>query len=141
LVNQHNIHAAQQNTNQFKRQLLFWIIGIAIFNVLLLSLIIILIVFTPTLLRRCSKWKLNSTVKRRQRFMQKHNLIKKPSTIVVDGDIQLSQLSASHVDQQQISYPTLITTREHQKQLTLPHPQTEQVFRKSNISPAPPSIF
>lgn len=96
-MNQNNIHAAQQNANQFKRQLLFWNIGIVIFNLILLFFVIVVIVFIPSLLCRCSKWKLSSAVKRRQHFMQKHNLIVKPSTIAVDGDIQLSPLNASHV--------------------------------------------
>ncbi len=85
LATQHNSHAAQMNSNQFKRWLLFSLIGLSCFNLLILIVIILLIIFSPALLRRCAALKSRSKLQRRQRLMRKHNFVdpSPPSTIAL----------------------------------------------------------
>lgn len=78
LANQHNIHSAQQNSNLTKRHLLFWIVGLVLFNLLLLVFIVCVLFFKSSLHRCYSQHKFRSALKRRERFMLKHNLIEKP---------------------------------------------------------------
>lgn len=117
------------------------ITGIVLFNIILLIFIIALIIFTPSVHRRYSVWKLNSLTKRRERFMHKHNLILKPSLLPDDADRPRSPLCASRVDQQQLSPSALLHTLEPYQRVPLQYQTTEQTDRKSDISPARPSIF
>ena len=57
LANQHQGHAAQLNSNQFKRQLLFWLVGLSLFNLFLIIVVVLLIIFAPVLVQRCAAWR------------------------------------------------------------------------------------
>ncbi|CAF2035706.1 unnamed protein product [Rotaria magnacalcarata] len=75
MSSQHNIHAAQMNSNNLKRHLLGWIIGLSFCTNFLLFLIVILILFAPTLLRRYTTWDSKRKLTLRARFITKFNLV------------------------------------------------------------------
>ena len=88
LAAQHNTHAAQLNGTQYKRWLLFWLIGLSCFNILMLIFIILLIIYTPVLLRRCADSKSQSKLHRRQHLMRKHNLVEPPPLSTIESTPQ-----------------------------------------------------
>jgi len=105
MSNQNNSYAAQMNSNQFKRHLLFWLIGLSLFNLFMLFMVILLLIFAPTLLRHCANWKSKSKIRRRQQLMKKHDLVEQPPqhtthtplpTVPPSSDELLRQLEAQN---------------------------------------------
>ncbi|CAF5177215.1 unnamed protein product [Rotaria magnacalcarata] len=94
MSSQHNIHAAQMNSNNLKRHLFGWIIGLSSCTILLLFLIV-LILFAPTLLRRYTTWHSKRKLTRRARFITKFNLIERSAlpSVQPSYDDLLKQLS------------------------------------------------
>jgi hypothetical protein len=91
-----NTFATQQNNHFHKRRLLYWLIGLSIFNVFLLFLHGLFVFFASRLYGRWTRWKLNSRVQRRQHLMHKLNLIDPPvSSIKLPISDPLSSLSTT----------------------------------------------
>jgi hypothetical protein len=65
MPNQNNGHATQMNSNQLKRHLLLWLIGLSFFNISMLIVVLLLIIFAPALLQHCAVRKSKSHVQRR----------------------------------------------------------------------------
>ena len=145
----HNItFAAQMNSNQFKRQLLFWLIGLSFFNVFLLILVIMLIVLAPALLRRCAVWKSKSQLHEKQLIMKKHNLIEPPvsSSFRTHTGHPMPTLSLdidANVSLPPLSYVELAEQLETQNRLVLQLTSdlhTAQQLRKTTVSCILPKI-
>jgi hypothetical protein len=142
MTNQNNTHAAQMNSNQLKRQLLFWLIGLLFFNLLLLLVIILLIMFAPALLHRCAHWKSKTKLKQRQRLMEKHHLVVQPPLSALEQQQQQQQSSSivstvlqPHVSSIVPSYDELSGQLNTQNQLIIQLTrdlQGESALRKSN---------
>jgi hypothetical protein len=148
MATHNNTFAAQMNSNQFKRHLLFWLIGLSFFNVFLLLLVLLLIVFAPALLRRCAVWKSQSQVQQKQLFMKKHNLIEPPfsSTFSTHVGHPLPPTSTEidrNVSAPTLSYVELAEQLEAQQRLALQltHDlQAAQQLRNTNVSSLIPKI-
>ena len=123
-ANLHNNHAAQMNSNHFKRYLLFWLVSLSLVIVFLLLLLIILFFVAPTLLKCYTTWKSTSRLHRRQQFMKKHNLVEQSqlSTIELNSPqhrtntLPMSLPSTSFV---RSSYDDLVQQLDTQKQLVV----------------------
>ncbi|CAF3382335.1 unnamed protein product, partial [Rotaria socialis] len=74
---QHNIHAAQMNSNHLKRRLLGWVIGLSFCNIFLLCFIVILIFCAPTWIRSYTTWHSKMKLKRRARLINKFDLVER----------------------------------------------------------------
>ena len=74
---QHNIHAAQMNSNTLKHRLLGWIVGLSFGNIFLLCFIVILIFCAPTWIRRYTTWHSKLKLKRRARLINKFDLVER----------------------------------------------------------------
>ena len=74
-VQYNNTVITQNNSHVVKHRLLFWLIGLSFFNLFLLFLLGLLVFFSPTLLRRWTRWYSTSRLQRRQRIMKKFNLV------------------------------------------------------------------
>ncbi|CAF3300717.1 unnamed protein product [Rotaria socialis] len=74
---QHNIHAAQMNSNHLKRRLLGWVIGLSFCNIFLLCVIVILIFCAPTWIRSYTTWHSKMKLKRRARLVNKFDLVER----------------------------------------------------------------
>jgi hypothetical protein len=107
MANHNNTFAAQMNSNQIKRHLLAWLIGLSFFNVGLLLVVILLSVFAPALLRRCAVWKSKSQLHHKQLVMKKHNLIEPPSSSVLETHVGHSLPTISAGMDTSVSAPTL----------------------------------
>ena len=146
MANQNNSHAAQMNSNKLKRHLLFWLIGMSFFNVSLLFIVVLLIVFAPALLQRCAVWKSTSKLHRRQVLMKKHNLIEQPLCSTIDISPSRPLPDASHTSDLDLvlitpSYAELSQQLAAQTRLALHLTHTlppEHERRQSTAPSAPP---
>ena len=98
---QHNIHAAQMNSNNLKRRLLGWVIGLSFCNIFLLCFIVILIFCAPTWIRSYTTWHSKMKLKRRARLINKFDLVERSAlpSVQPSYDDLLKQL---HDQQQQL---------------------------------------
>ncbi|CAF2070571.1 unnamed protein product [Rotaria magnacalcarata] len=105
---QHNIHAAQMNSNNIKRRLLGWIIDFSCGNIFLLCVIVILIFCAPTLIRRSTTWRSELQLKRRACLLKKFDLVERSALPLVQPsyDDLLKQL---HDQKQQLEqFPRIL---------------------------------
>ena len=107
MATHNNTFAAQMNSNQLKRHLLAWLIGLSFVNVFLLLVVILLIVFASALLRRCAVWKSKSQLHHKQLIMKKHNLIESPSSSALGTQVGHSLPTISAGIHTSVSAPTL----------------------------------
>ena len=140
-ANLHNNHAAQMNSNHFKRYLLFWLVSLSLLIISLLFCLIILIFVAPALLKRYTTWKSNTRLHRRQQYMQKHKLVEQspPSTIELSSlQHRTVTLPASPTfsSSEQPSYNDLVQQLDTHKQLVVRLTQDLQVA-KSHCDTAP----
>lgn len=149
LMGTHNItFAAQMNSNQFKRHLLFWLIGLSFFNIFLLLLVILLIVLAPALLRRCAVWKSKSRLHAKQLIMKRHNLIEPPASSPISTPVGhlLPTVSIgidTNVSAPPLSYVELAEQLEAQQRLVLQLTSdlhAVQQLRKTTVSCIIPKI-
>jgi len=75
MANQNNTHAAQMNNHLVKQHLLVWLLGLSFFIIFMLVIVVLFIIFTPTLLRHCGQLRKKSKILRRQHLIKKHNLV------------------------------------------------------------------
>lgn len=92
-----NSHVAQMNINHDTRHLLLWLIGLSLFNILLLVFMVLLILFASALQQRYTNWKSISTLHRRQLLMRKHNLVASMPSPLLSGNTSCSNKSSSAV--------------------------------------------
>jgi hypothetical protein len=147
-VNQNISHAAQLNSYQLKRHLLVWLIGLSFFNFFLLMVVVLLIIFSPTLLHRCANWKMRAALHTRQQLMKKHNLVEQPPLSVIATQpppllTEITNTPDTNVAVTSLAYGELLRQIENQQQLLAQLTrdlQAERVLRKMNTFAPRPKI-
>ena len=80
----HNVtHLALLDGNRARQRLLVKLVAFTCLNALLLFCVIVLLFFAPHLRHRCLAWRSRSLLRRRQRLMDKHQLVPLPSIALV----------------------------------------------------------
>ena len=105
------------NSHQVQRHLLLWLVGLSFFNIFMLIVIIILVIFAPILVRRCVVSKAKYQVKRRNRLMKKLSLVEPSPRRDIAFESSLSAPTLSSAVSQ--SMPTLkpsYTSPSHQSE-------------------------
>jgi hypothetical protein len=77
-VTYNNTFVNTMNNYLLKRRLLFWLIGLAFFNLLLLFCLGTFVFFAPELFSRWIRWRSRSRLQRRKRIMHNLNLAEPP---------------------------------------------------------------
>ena len=122
--NQQNHRATKMNSHQVQRHLLLWLVGLSFFNIFVLIVIIILVIFAPVLVRRCVVWKAKCQAKRRNRLMKKLSLVESSPCRDIAFESSLSVPTLSSVVSQSIpilkpSYTNPSHQSEAQKKLVI----------------------